>query len=98
MPFLLFQYNVLSRGWLKICDVSYMNTLFPAELDFPDGFFYYPDFLSGDEEMSLYEEISAVELHDLEFKGFKASRRIASFGYDYSFGDNKLSKGKQIPK
>src|SRR5438045_5198056 len=74
-----------------------MNTLFPIEVNFPEGFFYYPDFLTTDEEVTLYKEISTLELRNLEFHGFKASRRIASFGYDYSFENNSLSKGKAIP-
>jgi alkylated DNA repair dioxygenase AlkB len=31
------------------------------------------------------------------FQGFEAKRRVASFGYDWSFEKRTLSKGKQIP-
>jgi alkylated DNA repair dioxygenase AlkB len=74
-----------------------MNTLFPVETAFPEGFAYYPDFLSTDEEQKLLEAISKIELHSLLFQGYKAKRKVASFGYDWSFEKRILSKGKAIP-
>jgi alkylated DNA repair dioxygenase AlkB len=74
-----------------------MNTLFPEEPIFPEGFFYYPDFLSKEEEDLLYKEILKFELHNLEYHGYKANRKTASFGYDYNFENNRLTKGKDIP-
>lgn len=75
-----------------------MNTLFPIETDYPEGFSYTPDFLTEDEEMGLYKEMAKMELHNFTFQGFKANRRVASFGYDYSFENASLSKGKDIPR
>jgi len=75
-----------------------MNTLFPIGPDFPDGFSYIPDFLTEGEEMELCGEISKLELHNFNFQGFKANRKVASFGYDYSFDNGSLSKGKEIPQ
>jgi alkylated DNA repair dioxygenase AlkB len=74
-----------------------MNTLFPITPVFPDGFSYIPDFISPEEEKELVAKISEIELHDFNFQGFKAKRRVASFGYDYSFENGKLSKGEAIP-
>lgn len=74
-----------------------MNTLFPVEPAYPAGFAYTPDFISADEEMRLYEEISKIELHNFNFQGYTANRKVASFGYDYSFENGKLSRGKEIP-
>ena len=74
-----------------------MNTLFPVEPDYPPGFEYMPDFLSGEEEKMLYKEIRQVELHSFMFHGYEAKRKTASFGFDYSFDTRKLSKGKEIP-
>jgi alkylated DNA repair dioxygenase AlkB len=74
-----------------------MNTLFPLELKLPEGFNYYPGFLSADEETELYKEILKIELHHLNYHGYKANRKIESFGYDYNFENNKLNKGKNIP-
>ena len=74
-----------------------MSTLFSLEPAFPQGFFYYENFLAEEEEKKLYEEISRLELHHLDYHGYKANRKITSFGYDYSFENNKLTKGKEIP-
>ena len=46
-----------------------MNTLFPLEQNFPNGFNYYPDFLNADEEKKLVGEISKIELHNLNYHG-----------------------------
>lgn len=75
-----------------------MNTLFPIEPDFPKGFSYSPGFLTEDEEMGLYKEIQKLKLHNFNFQGFTANRKVASFGYDYSFENASLSKGKDIPR
>jgi alkylated DNA repair dioxygenase AlkB len=74
-----------------------MDTLFPVGPVFPEGFVYVPDFLSEEEEKNLCTEISKVELHTFIFQGYEAKRKVASFGYDYSFDQKKLSKGKEIP-
>ena len=74
-----------------------MNTLFPLQPSLPEGFCYYPDFLSEEEETELSKEISRLDLHNLNYHGFVANRKTASFGYDYNFENNKLSKGTDIP-
>ena len=73
-----------------------MNTLFP-EILYPDGFHYFPDFISAEEELALVEEIEKSDLHTFMFQGFEAKRKTASFGYDYSFDKRAISKGKPIP-
>ncbi|MFN2456963.1 MAG: alpha-ketoglutarate-dependent dioxygenase AlkB [Chitinophagaceae bacterium] len=74
-----------------------MNTLFSIEPGFPEGLKYFPDFLSEDEEMELCKEIKKIQLHEFNFQGFTAKRKVASFGYDYNFDKRSLSKGKDIP-
>jgi alkylated DNA repair dioxygenase AlkB len=74
-----------------------MQTLFPVEPNLPEGFRYYPDFLSVAEEEELIAAAKATELHVFNFQGFEAKRKVASFGYDYSFDQRKLTKGKEIP-
>jgi alkylated DNA repair dioxygenase AlkB len=73
------------------------NTLFPIDPVYPAGFAYYPDFISEAEEEDLLLALSRLELHTFIFQGFEAKRRVASFGYDYSFDKRDLSKGKEIP-
>ncbi|WP_018612432.1 alpha-ketoglutarate-dependent dioxygenase AlkB [Segetibacter koreensis] len=75
-----------------------MNTLFPIEPAYPDGFVYTANFLTEDEEARLYREILKIELNNFNFQGFKANRKVASFGYDYSFENGSLTKGNEIPE
>jgi alkylated DNA repair dioxygenase AlkB len=74
-----------------------MNTLFPVELLLPEGFSYVPEFISNKEEADLIEEIKKIDLHNMVFQGYTANRKVASFGYDYSFATRRLTKGKDIP-
>jgi alkylated DNA repair dioxygenase AlkB len=75
-----------------------MDTLFPIAPVFPKGFTYYPDFLTTHEEDTLYKEILKIDLHAFHFQGYEAKRNVASFGYDYSFEKNTLTKGNAIPE
>lgn len=75
-----------------------MDTLFPLEPNYPQGFYYYPRFISSEEESQLLDIISKIELHTFQFQGYEAKRKVASFGYDYSFDKRSLSKGKDIPQ
>jgi len=74
-----------------------MNTLFPIEPFFPEGFSYLPDFITPEEENDLLRIISKTELHSFLFQGFEAKRKVASYGYDWSFERRILSKGREIP-
>ncbi|HEX6333151.1 MAG TPA: alpha-ketoglutarate-dependent dioxygenase AlkB [Flavisolibacter sp.] len=74
-----------------------MNSLFPDEPRYPTGFQYHENFISVAEEAELLAAIKAIELHTFIFQGYEAKRRVASFGYDWSFTHRRLSKGKAIP-
>jgi alkylated DNA repair dioxygenase AlkB len=74
-----------------------MNTLFPIEPHLPEGFQYIPDFISEAEETELIQEVLKTALLTFVFQGYEAKRRVASFGQDWSFEHQKLSKGKDIP-
>jgi alkylated DNA repair dioxygenase AlkB len=71
--------------------------LFPIELALPSGFRYTEEFITEDEERILLSEIEKIPLHTFIFQGYEAKRRVASFGFDYSFENRRLSKGKDIP-
>jgi len=73
-----------------------MESLFPDPL-FPKGFTYFPDFITTEQEKYLLEKIKTLHLKPMIFQGFEAKRRVLSFGYDYSFDNRRLSKGKDIP-
>lgn len=74
-----------------------MQTLFPIEPLFPDGFTYEEDFISEEEEQRLLQRIQQTELHTFQFQGYEAKRRVASFGWDWNFEKRQLKKGKEIP-
>jgi alkylated DNA repair dioxygenase AlkB len=74
-----------------------LNELFPISLKVPEGFSYHDNFLSADEEQRLLEFIENIELHPMMFQGFEAKRKVASFGFDYSFDGRQLTKGIEIP-
>lgn len=63
----------------------------------PEGFSYYPDFLSDQEEGDLLKVISGIELHTFIFQGYTARRKVTGFGYDYNFENRKITKGTKIP-
>ncbi|GEO07639.1 alpha-ketoglutarate-dependent dioxygenase AlkB [Segetibacter aerophilus] len=74
-----------------------MNTLFPIEPAYPEGFTYVQNFITTDEEIELYRQVLKIDLHNFNFQGFTANRKVASFGYDYSFDNGSLTAGKEIP-
>ena len=74
-----------------------MSTLFQSAPNYPEGFEYTPQFLSTGEENNLYKEILKTDLHTFTFQGFEAKRKVASFGYDYSFDKRTLSRSQEIP-
>ena len=87
----------IADRWHRLLSEFLMNTLFPVEPGYPEGFDYVSQFLTGEEEQKLMHEIAKINLGSFIFQGFEARRRVASFGYDYSFDKRSLSKGKAIP-
>ncbi len=75
-----------------------MDTLFPPAPVLPPGFSYFPEFLTPEEEQQLIGQVTAIDLHPFNFHGYEAKRRVASFGYDYSFNRRSLSRGRDIPE
>jgi alkylated DNA repair dioxygenase AlkB len=73
------------------------DTLFPLEPLYPAGFLYEPHFITPEEERELLAVVTSMELRPMLFQGYEAKRKVASFGYDWSFEHRKLSKGKEIP-
>jgi alkylated DNA repair dioxygenase AlkB len=86
------------QTWSPTKFVLQMESLFPSLPFFPEGFLYFEDFLSPEEEVQLMDEIQHIELHTFLFQGYEAKRRVASFGYDYSFDKRTLTRGKEIPR
>ncbi len=74
-----------------------MLELFPIKLNLPDGFNYYREFLTIDEENQLLKAIKNIDLHTFMFQGYEAKRKVASFGFDYNFTNRSIKKGNPIP-
>ena len=83
--------------WPTICKQYIVNTLFPLDTNYPEGFTYTNNFITTDEEAQLIGNIKQLELHKFNFHGYTANRKVASFGYDYSFDNGQLTKGADIP-
>lgn len=83
--------------WHVFVIPSCMNTLFPEERTLPEGFRYTPNFITPAEEGELVGVIKKLELQTFTFQGYEAKRRVASFGHDWSFENQRLSKGADIP-
>jgi alkylated DNA repair dioxygenase AlkB len=75
-----------------------MDTLFSIPPNLPQGFSYFPDFLTLQEEQQLVELIQQYPLENMVFQGFEAKRKVLSFGYDYKFDKRELQKALPIPK
>lgn len=74
-----------------------MNKVSPKESQFPEGFLYFPDFLTEQEEKDLLTGISKIELKTFTFQGYEAKRKVESYGYDYNFDNRSIKKGQSIP-
>jgi alkylated DNA repair dioxygenase AlkB len=84
-------------GHLTARNLLQMDSLFPSSSFLPEGFSYFKDFLTSEEEKQLLSEIQHIELHTFLFQGYETKRKVASFGYDYNFDKRTLTKGKEIP-
>jgi alkylated DNA repair dioxygenase AlkB len=63
----------------------------------PQGFQYWPQFLSAKEEAQLVAAFAAFEFRPFEFRGYFGKRRVVSFGWRYDFNDLKLKRAAEIP-
>ena len=63
----------------------------------PEGFHYWPELISEEEEAALLEAVSRLEFKPFEFKGFLGNCRVISFGWRYDFNDSSLKRAVEIP-
>ena len=68
----------------------------PAPL-LPEGLVYQPEFLGRDEEQALVQLVAALPLHEMNYKGYQARRRVASYGGRYDFAANRLEPALPLP-
>lgn len=73
------------------------SLLFPAVGPaFADGFTYECDFLSGEEEQALLEQIRSLPLAPAQYRQYLARRRIVSYGGRYDFTARRLGEGEPL--
>lgn len=75
-----------------------MNTLFDITPQLPPGFSYRPNFISIEEEENLLQLILAMPLETMKFHQYEAKRKVAGFGKGWSFTDQQIKDGRQIPQ
>lgn len=63
----------------------------------PAGWTYRPAFLDVDEEAALLAVIAGLPLHEANYKGYTARRRVAHFGTAYDYADQRLLPGPPLP-
>jgi alkylated DNA repair dioxygenase AlkB len=63
----------------------------------PEGMAFEEEFLSLDDEAALVAQIESLELHEAQYKGYTARRRVMSYGSQYDFDDNWLLAAPSIP-
>src|SRR6185436_1696239 len=63
----------------------------------PEGFVLKPDFLDPDEERALIDFIRTLPFGAVRMHGITAKRRVAQFGWHYSFESYRLTPAAAIP-
>lgn len=66
--------------------------------DLPQGFFYQRDILSAAEEATLLRHIRMIEFGEVKVCGVVARRRVAHFGWLYSYESWKIEPDPAIPE
>jgi alkylated DNA repair dioxygenase AlkB len=76
----------------------HMLPLFDLPPALPPGFTYTSEFITPEEEQELIGHIVGTGLKTFHFHGFQAKRRTLNHGYDWSFENRTLSRGRPIPE
>ena len=71
--------------------------LFEVTAKVPDGFIYRQNFISEVEEQELIREIRSIQLPSFQYYQFTGKRRLASFGWQYEFGKNEITRAPDMP-
>ena len=71
--------------------------LFELQPALPEGMRHAADFLAVDEERALVAAMQPLDFREFEFRGYLGKRRTVSFGWRYSFNDQRLSAADPLP-
>jgi alkylated DNA repair dioxygenase AlkB len=72
--------------------------LFDVPAHLPEGFVYRPNFVSETEEQELIKEIQKLTLVSFKYYQFTGKRRTASFGWQYEFGSEDITRAPDLPE
>jgi alkylated DNA repair dioxygenase AlkB len=76
---------------------STQTDLFAAPSDLPEGFRYYSEILSVEDEEALAHELGEFSFKPFEFQGFLANRQVVSFGYRYDYDRRAVVEAAPFP-
>ena len=76
---------------------SSQTDLFAAPSGLPEGFRYYPEAVSVEEEEALAHELGALPFKPFNFQGFLANRQVMSFGYRYDYDRRAVVEAAPFP-
>lgn len=68
-----------------------------ARAPLPEGMVYQPDFLTVPEEAEWTRLAASLPLKEMNYRGFTARRRVASFGGKYDFEAHRLEPALPLP-
>ena len=77
--------------------VAEQQVLFEGVEGGPPGLRYEHDFIGRDEERQLLDAIRTLPLHEADYRGYTAKRRIVSYGAGYDFDAHELRPAPPIP-
>jgi alkylated DNA repair dioxygenase AlkB len=63
----------------------------------PEGMVYQPGFLSQEEEATWIGVAAALPLKEMDYRGYTARRRVASYGGKYDFEAHRLEPALPLP-
>jgi alkylated DNA repair dioxygenase AlkB len=63
----------------------------------PQGMVYQREFLGREEEQALVRLAASLPLKEMNYKGYQARRRVASYGGRYDFDANRLEPASPLP-
>jgi alkylated DNA repair dioxygenase AlkB len=72
-------------------------SLFEVPAKVPDGFIYYQNCLSEEEEHELIRQIQKLHLTPFKYYQFSGKRRTVSFGWQYEFGTSEITTAPDAP-
>ena len=72
-------------------------SLFELSTNVPEGFFYKRNFVSATEEQELIKQIQKLSLVSFKYYQFTGKRRTASFGWQYEFGRDEITRAPEMP-